>query len=56
MKFKKFLALSLAAAMMTTGIPGVGMLDGAVNVMAAEDGTISISSGTIDFGAIVSGS
>ena len=37
MKFKKFLALSLAAAMMTTGIPGVGMLDGAVNVMAAED-------------------
>ena len=35
MKFKKFLALSLAAAMMTTGIPGVGMLDGAVNVMAA---------------------
>ena len=56
MKFKKFLALSLAAAMMTTGIPGVGMLDGAVNVMAAEDGTISISGGTIDFGAIVSGS
>ena len=36
MKFKKFLALSLAAAMMTTGIPGVGMLDGAVNVMAAN--------------------
>ena len=39
MKFKKFLALSLAAAMMTTGVPGVGMLDGAVNVMAAETPT-----------------
>ena len=39
MKFKKFLALSLAAAMMTTGIPGVGMLDGAVNVMAEVTGT-----------------
>ena len=43
MKFKKFLALSLAAAMMTTGIPGVGMLDGAVNVMVAAATIIGAS-------------
>ena len=50
MKFKKFLALSLAAAMMTTGIPGVGMLDGAVNVMAATPTTPGDAGDTIDVG------